>query len=228
MRSRLRSFKEVLRVTETFLSIQGEGDDTGWPCFFIRLAGCNLRCSYCDTRYAYQGGEERNVADLVEEWRKARVSRVLVTGGEPLLQDGSIILMDALLAAGARVILETNGSLPLEGVPAGVVKVLDRKTPGSGMSERWNLQNAENLTHGDQVKFVLVSREDYEWARREVLSTGLHRRAQVLFSPVISILSPMILAHWILEDRLPVRFQVQLHKIVWGGGQEGIRGPCLC
>ncbi|MEF3168855.1 MAG: radical SAM protein [Deltaproteobacteria bacterium] len=220
--------KEVLRVTETFLSIQGEGDDIGWPCFFIRLAGCNLRCTYCDTRYAYQGGEERSVADLIEEWRKAQVSRVLVTGGEPLLQEGSINLMEALLAEGARVILETNGSLSLEGVPSGVVKVLDRKTPGSGMSERWNALNVGNLTKGDQVKFVLVSREDYEWAREEVLYTGLHRRAQVLFSPVISMLSPMILAHWILDDRLPVRFQVQLHKIIWGERQEGIRGHCLC
>jgi 7-carboxy-7-deazaguanine synthase len=206
----------ALSVSETFVSLQGEGVWTGWPCFFIRLSGCNLRCTYCDTRYAYNGGEKRDIQDLIDEWRQSRIALVQVTGGEPLLQPETLALLEALLNKGAKVLLETNGSLALRNVPRGIIKIVDRKTPGSGMEESFLEENLRWLNKGDQLKFVITDREDYEWARQEVLRLCLSSYTEVLFSPSWGGPAPFHLAEWIIADRLSVRFQIQLHKILWG------------
>jgi 7-carboxy-7-deazaguanine synthase len=203
-------------VAETFVSIQGEGAWAGWPCFFIRLAGCNLRCTYCDTRYAYTGGTPREISGLVRQWGASGVRVAQLTGGEPLLQEAAPALMRALLAAGATVLLETNGSVGLHVVPARVTKVVDRKTPGSGMDESWVAMNLRWLGERDQLKFVITGREDYVWARSQVETLHLAGYTQVLFSPAWGLLDPAELASWILGDRLHVRFQIQLHKLLWG------------
>jgi 7-carboxy-7-deazaguanine synthase len=203
-------------VTETFVSIQGEGAWAGWPCFFIRLSGCNLRCIYCDTRYAYSGGTSREIGGLVAEWEASGVRVAQLTGGEPLLQEGAPALMRALLAAGAAVLLETNGSVGLQSVPGRVIKVVDRKTPGSGMGDSWLKMNLRWLGERDQLKFVITGREDYVWARSEVERLLLAVYTQVLFSPAWGLLDPAELASWILGDRLHVRFQIQLQKFLWG------------
>ncbi|NIA08631.1 MAG: radical SAM protein [Nitrospiraceae bacterium] len=203
-------------MSETFVSLQGEGAWAGWPCFFIRLSGCNLRCTYCDTRYAYMEREKRNISGLIEEWKQSQIGLVEVTGGEPLLQSTTPILLKALLDEGAKVLLETNGSLSLSNVPREVIKIVDRKTPGSGMGKFWCEENLRWLNQGDQLKFVITDQKDYEWARKEVLRLCLWRYTEVLFSPIWKNLAPSDLAGWIIADRLPVRFQVQLHKVLWG------------
>ena len=211
------SYNSACAISETFVSLQGEGAWAGWPCFFIRLSGCNLRCSYCDTRYAYTEREKRDIPGLIEEWKQSRIDLVEVTGGEPLLQPGTFILLRALLNEGAKVLLETNGSLPLSDVPREVIKIVDRKTPGSGMEKFWLEKNLRWLNQGDQLKFVITDQEDYEWARDEVLRLCLWCYTEILFSPVWGKgLAPSDLAGWIVADRLPVRFQVQLHKVLWG------------
>jgi 7-carboxy-7-deazaguanine synthase len=206
----------ALSISETFVSLQGEGVWAGWPCFFIRLSGCNLRCTYCDTRYAYNKGEKRDIPGLIDEWRQSRIALVQVTGGEPLLQSETLILLDALVNAGAKVLLETNGSLALGNVPREVIKIVDRKTPGSGMEESFLAENLQWLNQGDQLKFVITDRKDYEWAREEVLRLCLSWYTEVLFSPAWGGPAPFHLAEWIIADRLSVRFQIQLHKILWG------------
>jgi len=206
----------LLRVTEVFTSLQGEGDHAGWPCFFIRLTGCNLRCTYCDSTYAYFEGEEMKVEEVLMRWRKSGVGLVQITGGEPLLQTGVIPLMKDLLRAGAEVLLETNGSLSLQEVPVGVVKVVDRKTPGSGMAHAWLSENLRFLGVDDQIKCVLTSESDYLWARDWVNACGLSFFTQVIFSPAWGLLSPQELARWILRDGLQVRLQLQFHKLLWG------------
>ncbi len=205
-----------LKVAETFVSIQGEGLMAGLPCFFIRLAGCNLRCTYCDTTYAYDGGEEKGIGELVAEWKRSGLGLVQVTGGEPLLQEASTPLMSSLIEAGAHVLLETNGSLPLSAVPPGVVKVVDIKTPGSGQMDSWHSENLRWIRGEDQVKFVITSQEDYLWAREYIKSTGLIHFTNVILSPAWGRMDPAVLASLILEDRFPVRLQVQLHKVIWG------------
>ncbi len=213
----LRSpYSSTCSISETFVSLQGEGAWAGWPCYFIRLSGCNLRCTYCDTRYAYTGREEKDITGLIEEWRQSRIDLIEVTGGEPLFQPGTLTLLRALLDEGAKVLLETNGSLPLSDVPREVIKIVDRKTPGSGMEKFWLEENLRWLNQGDQLKFVITDQEDYEWAREEVLRLCLWRYTEVLFSPVWKSLAPSDLAGWIVADRLPVRFQIQLHKVLWG------------
>jgi 7-carboxy-7-deazaguanine synthase len=206
----------ALSISETFVSLQGEGVWTGWPCFFIRLSGCNLRCTYCDTQYAYNGGEKRDIRDLIDEWRQSRIGLVQVTGGEPLLQSETLILLDALVNAGAKVLLETNGSLALGNVPREIIKIVDRKTPGSGMEESFLEENLRWLNKRDQLKFVITDQKDYEWARQEVLRLCLSNYTEVLFSPAWGGPAPFQLAEWIIADRLSVRFQIQLHKILWG------------
>ena len=202
------------------MSIQGEGAHAGLPCFFIRLSGCNLRCSYCDTQYAYKGGTERDINDLTAEWKRSGINLVQITGGEPLLQPGVYSLMEALLGMGAEVLLETNGSLSIKDVPSKVVKVVDRKTPGSGESGAWKQDNLRFINRGDQIKFVITDRDDYMWAKKEVASNLLTSYAHVIFSAAWDVLSPSDLASWIIEDRLAVRFQMQLHKILWGNVKE--------
>jgi 7-carboxy-7-deazaguanine synthase len=205
-----------LRITETFLSLQGEADAVGWPTFFLRLTGCPLRCSYCDTAYAFHGGEWRAVAALVDEARGSGARHACVTGGEPLAQRGCHVLLAALCDAGLAVSLETSGAIDAGAVDPRVARVIDVKTPGSGESAR-NLDLAvHRLRQADQLKFVVCDRADYEWSRGRVLGEALPARCQVLFSPSHGQLAPTQLADWILADRLPVRFQLQLHKVLWG------------
>lgn len=205
-----------LRITETFLSLQGEANAVGWPTFFIRLTGCPLRCRYCDTAYAFHGGEWRTLARLVDEARESRARHVCVTGGEPLAQRECATLLAALCEAGFEVSLETSGAIDASSVDPRVTRVIDVKTPGSGESRRNLDLSVHGLRAGDQLKFVICDRADYEWSRDRVRSERLDGRCQVLFSPSYQQLPAAQLANWILEDRLPVRFQVQLHKVLWG------------
>ncbi len=205
-----------LKIAEIFVSLQGEGPTMGCPAFFIRLAGCNLNCRWCDTPQARnpQEGKLYTVSSLLKAYRESGLSQVLITGGEPLLQEGVYPLMEALLRQGARVILETNGSLSLARVPPEVIKVMDLKTPSSGMSDRMCYENLRYLGKNDCLKFVIAGEEDYQWAREKVFSLGLFYFTEVLFSPAWGEMPPQKLAHLILQDGLPVRLQIQLHKFL--------------
>jgi 7-carboxy-7-deazaguanine synthase len=205
-----------LKVTETFYSLQGESDSAGWPTFFIRLTGCPLRCGYCDTAYAFHGGSWRDMDALVEEARGSGASRVCVTGGEPLAQRNCLKLLAKLCDAGLSVSLETSGALDIAAVDPRVSRVVDIKTPGSGEVEKNLYENLEALTGLDQLKFVICDRADYEWARKKLRSWSPPAGCQVLFSPSADQLPGAQLAEWILADRLQVRFQLQLHKVLWG------------
>ena len=205
-----------LKVTETFVSIQGEADAVGWPTLFIRLTGCPLRCTYCDTQYSFYGGEWRTLDDLLVIARESGVRHVCVTGGEPLAQQACLELLSVLCDAGYSVSLETSGALDVAAVDPRVSRVVDLKTPESGEVKRNKLENLDVLTPHDQLKFVLCSRADYEWARDLLRQRAVPLPAQVLFSPVWGQVEPRDLADWILADRLPVRLQVQLHKYLWG------------
>lgn len=205
-----------LKITETFVSIQGEADAVGWPTLFVRLTGCPLRCVYCDTQYSFYGGEWRTLQELLDTARTSGVRHVCVTGGEPLAQKACLELLAALCDAGFAVSLETSGALDVAGVDPRVSRVVDLKSPGSGEVERNRFENLALLTPHDQLKFVLCSRADYEWARDLLQERAAQLPAQVLFSPAWGQLEPRELAGWILADRLPVRLQVQLHKYLWG------------
>ena len=204
-----------LKVTEIFLSLQGEARDAGWPTVFVRLTGCPLRCQYCDTAYAFHGGQWRGIDSIVDEVASHGVRHVCVTGGEPLAQKRCIPLLSRLCDAGHAVSLETSGAIDIAAVDPRVSRVLDIKTPGSGEVHRNLWENLPLLTARDQVKFVLCSREDYDWARAVVAEHRLPAVCDVLFSPSKDELAPTELADWIVADRLPVRFQVQLHKLLW-------------
>lgn len=206
----------MLRVTEVFHSIQGESTQAGRPCVFVRLTGCDLRCVWCDTAYAFEGGTPMSVEEVLGRVASFGCTLVEVTGGEPLLQRDAIPLMKALLARGYEVMLETGGHRGVEEVPTEVRRILDVKCPGSGESHRNHLQNLDLLTPRDEVKFVIADRADYEWARAFVRERDLGARCPVLFSPVWRRLEPASLAGWILEDRLTVRLQLQMHKLLWG------------
>jgi 7-carboxy-7-deazaguanine synthase len=207
---------ERLRLTEIFLSVQGEARDVGWPTVFVRLTGCPLRCQYCDTAYAFVGGQWWDIDAIVAEVAKHGVRHVCVTGGEPLAQKRGLALLEKLCDAGYSVSLETSGALDIGAVDARVSRVVDLKTPGSMEQERNRLENLPLLTARDQVKFVVCSRADYEWARGMLAEHALADKCEVLFSPSFDEVRPRELAEWILEDRLPVRFQLQLHKQLWG------------
>jgi 7-carboxy-7-deazaguanine synthase len=207
---------QSLRITEIFFSLQGETRTIGLPTVFVRLTGCPLRCGYCDTAYAFHGGERMSIASILEQVASYAPHYVTVTGGEPLAQPNCWPLLTALCDAGYEVSLETSGAIDMSGVDARVVKVMDLKTPGSGELARNRFENIELLNAHDQVKFVICDRQDYEWARLQVEQWHLPQRVDdVLFSPSFGQQDPKELAEWILRDRVPVRFQLQLHKLLW-------------
>ena len=205
----------ALRITEVFYSLQGEASRVGLPTVFVRLTGCPLRCSWCDTTYSFTGGEAATIASVLAEVAKYPARQVCVTGGEPLSQKECLPLLVALCDAGYDVSLETSGAIDITGVDARVSRVLDIKTPGSGEVTRNLWGNLPLLTAHDQVKVVICSREDFDWAKQVVLQHRLFEVCDVLFSPSAGQITPRALADWIIEEKLPVRFQMQLHKLLW-------------
>jgi len=205
-----------LKITEIFLSLQGESSRVGWPTVFVRLTGCPLRCQYCDSEYAFYGGNWRSTADVLAEVRKFGVKQVCVTGGEPLAQKACIGFLNELCDAGFSVSLETSGALDISAVDPRVVRVIDIKTPDSGEVQRNRWDNLAGLRAQDEVKFVLCSRADYEWAKDVLARYGVDARCEVLFSPSHEQLPARDLADWIVADRLRVRLQMQMHKLLWG------------
>ncbi len=204
-----------LRITEIFHSLQGESTTVGLPTVFVRLTGCPLRCQYCDTAYAFNGGNVVALDAILTQVATFSCQHVCVTGGEPLAQPGCIDLLKALCDAGHAVSIETSGARDIADVDQRVMIVMDLKTPDSGECEKNKLSNLAHLKDRDQIKFVLCSRDDYQWARAMITEHQLNTRAHILFSPSWGQLNPTVLANWIIEDRLPVRFQLQLHKILW-------------
>jgi 7-carboxy-7-deazaguanine synthase len=211
-----------LLVSEIFYSIQGESLYAGLPCAFVRLSGCNLRCSYCDTAYAHAGGTDMNVSQIIESLGAFQCGLVEITGGEPLCQEGTPHLASELLGKGYTVLVETNGSLDIRGVDSRCIRIVDVKCPGSGEHEKMLVENLDHLTENDQMKFVLTDRRDYTFAR-ELISRkwGSQPPVPILFSPAAEHLAPSHLASWILEDRLPARLHLQLHKIIWPEMERG-------
>ena len=210
---------DFLRITEIFLSLQGESRSVGWPTVFVRLTGCPLRCLWCDSAYAFSGGERLTLEEILQRVRSHGVRRVCVTGGEPLAQPKVFDLMERLVAEKFEVSLETSGALDVTPVHPAVSKVLDLKPPGSGEESRNRFENLALLGPKDQVKFVIKDRQDYLWSTTQIEKYALTRRVEVLFSPVAESLEPSTLAEWILADGLDVRFQLQLHKVLWGDRQ---------
>ncbi len=205
-----------LRLTEIFYSLQGESDSVGWPTVFIRLTGCPLRCVWCDTEYSFHGGEWQEIDEILATVANSGTHHVCVTGGEPLAQKRCLVLLEALCDVGYEVSLETSGALDISEVDPRVRKVMDLKAPGSGEVARNLWSNLEHLQPHDQIKMVLADRADYDWSVARVEEHDLTSRCPVLFSPVQGKLAPRDLADWIIKDRLPVRFQMQLHKVLWG------------
>ncbi|MEK6661845.1 MAG: radical SAM protein [candidate division NC10 bacterium] len=212
----------ALQVNEIFYSVQGESTYAGRPSVFVRLTGCNLRCRWCDTAYAFYDGETLTVEQVLERVRAYKCPLVEITGGEPLLQDEVHFLIDRLLVEGYEVLVETGGNLDVGRLDPRVVKIVDLKAPGSKMDRHNNLDNLQYLDRKDQIKFVVADRRDYEWAKRIMAEHALAEKAQVLFSPVFGELHPRELAEWILADRLPARLQIQLHKYLWDPNQRGV------
>ncbi len=208
--------QDRLRITEIFHSLQGEANTVGIPTVFVRLTGCPLNCSYCDTTYAFKGGEWQSLDEILEQVAQYDTCHVCVTGGEPLAQPNCVELLRRLCDVGYKVSLETSGALDVSQVDERVSKVLDLKTPGSGEQSRNLLENLEYMTKNDQLKFVICDRNDYMWAQEMIIRSELGHCCQILMSPSYGSQDATELANWILEDRLPVRFQIQLHKILWG------------
>ena len=215
---------KTLLVYETFSSIQGESSHAGRPCFFIRLSGCNLRCSYCDTSKAWlpESGRKMTLDELLEEARKSGLNLVEVTGGEPMLQQGTPELCRILLENGFEVLMETNGSLPLKSLPAGVKRIIDWKTPSSGETEKMLEENFRSLRHGDEVKFVIADETDFENAVSVVERFSIAGKAEILFAPVFGSMKPEKLVGMILRRKVPARLNLQLHKLIWGANAEGV------
>jgi 7-carboxy-7-deazaguanine synthase len=213
---------EQLQVNEIFFSIQGEGDRSGWPCIFIRLSFCNLRCVWCDSAYTFYEAKEMSIDQVIDSISGYPCQLVEVTGGEPLMQEGALPLMQRLCDAGYEVMLETSGSLDISGVDPRVRRIMDLKCPGSGMVSRNRMENLKLLNGGDELKFVIKDRLDYEWAKDLVLRENLHKICPVLFSPVWDAVPFADLAEWILDDGLPVRYQLQIHKFIWDPRARGV------
>ncbi|MCD6450908.1 MAG: radical SAM protein [Acidobacteria bacterium] len=211
-----------MKVNEIFASIQGESSFAGYPSVFIRLTGCNLRCSYCDTRYAYYEGEELSLASVVKRVKDYGIRLITITGGEPLLSPEVYPLIDQFLSSGFIVLLETNGSLDIGKVDERVVIVMDIKCPGSGMADRMLWDNIEKLKEKDEVKFVLTSEEDYNWAKEVCSRYRLFERGNVLFSPAHRLFPPERLAELMVRDGLNARLQLQLHKLIWPQTERGV------
>jgi 7-carboxy-7-deazaguanine synthase len=207
---------ERLRITEIFHSLQGEANSVGYPTVFIRLTGCPLRCGYCDTSYAFSGGEWMGLDQIIARVQAYGARHITVTGGEPLAQKACLLLLERLCDLGLEVSLETSGAMDISDVDGRVSRVMDLKTPGSGEQDKNRLQNIEQLTAHDQVKFVISDRQDFDWACEQIRAYRLTERCEVLMSPVFTQMAPVKLADWILESGLQVRFQLQLHKLLWG------------
>jgi 7-carboxy-7-deazaguanine synthase len=205
-----------LRINEIFHSLQGEADAVGYPTVFVRLTGCPLRCTYCDTEYAFHQGDWFDLEAILTKVGSFGARHVCVTGGEPLAQPNCFGLLQRLCDAGFEVSLETSGAMDVAAVDPRVSRVIDVKTPASNEASRNRLENFRYLTQRDQIKFVICSREDYDWSKAFITEHILTERCRILFSPSYNQLSPTVLAEWILADRLPVRFQLQLHKVLWG------------
>jgi 7-carboxy-7-deazaguanine synthase len=212
----------MLKISEIFYSIQGESSFAGAPCVFIRLSGCNLRCTYCDTRYAYSGGKSLSVSAIIKKVKSYHIPLVEITGGEPLLQGETITLAKKLLEQKLKVLIETNGSIDISKLPAGVIKIVDIKCPSSNHTKDMLWGNIKHLTKADQIKFVIGSLLDYNWAKAETIKRKLSDKFLVLFSPVTEKISGAKLAKLILKDKLPVRLQLQLHKILWPNKSRGV------
>ncbi|MBL8496457.1 7-carboxy-7-deazaguanine synthase QueE [Nitrosomonas sp. JL21] len=208
----------TLRISEIFFSLQGETSRVGLPTVFVRLTGCPLRCGYCDTAYAFTGGQHSSVAEILHQIASYQTRYVTVTGGEPLAQKNCLTLLTALCDADYSVSLETSGALDISQVDARVSKIMDIKTPGSGEAAKNHWANLDWLRSGDEIKFVLCDEADYQWARELILGKQLQRLCPILMSPVHGLLTPVMLAEWILRDQLPVRMQIQMHKLLWGEG----------
>ena len=212
----------TLKINEIFFSIQGESTYAGLPCVFVRLTYCNLSCTYCDTTYAFTEGQDMALEEILTQVQSYGSRLVEITGGEPLLQKNVHLLMTELCNRGYRVLLETGGHMSIRPVDSRVTRIMDIKCPSSGESDKNDWSNIEALTARDEVKFVIGNREDYEWAKRILFQHKLNERCTVLFSPVFNALPNRQLAEWILEDKLPVRFQLQLHKYIWEPDRRGV------
>lgn len=213
---------EKLKVNEIFYSIQGESTYAGLPCVFVRLTYCNLRCTYCDTEYAFYEGKDMSIDEIIDEVKKFNCNLVEVTGGEPLLQKGAFDLMSRLCDEGFKVLLETSGSISIENVDRRVTIIMDLKTPSSKMMHKNLYSNIDLLKRDDEIKFVIGTREDYEWAKEIIMKYNLKDKCKILMGCVFGELSNLELASWILEDNLPVRFQMQLHKYIWEPERRGV------
>jgi len=211
-----------MRITEIFFSIQGESSYAGLACVFVRLTGCPLRCHWCDTAYAFYGGTEQSLEDILSEVEQYDCRLVEITGGEPLAQAEVHRLITALADRGYTVLIETSGAMDIAPVDRRAILIMDLKCPGSGMEDRNRWSNIALLKAQDEVKFVLRDRADYDWAVTTVARYNLNDRQRILFSPVFGELEPQLLAEWILTDRLPVRFQLQLHKAIWDPAARGV------
>ena len=212
----------MLKVNEIYFSVQGESTHAGRPCVFIRLTYCNLRCSYCDTEYAFYEGIDRSIDAIIEEISKYNCNLVELTGGEPLVQEEAPELMKQLADSGYEVLLETGGSLPISNLDKRIKVILDLKCPSSKMMKKNLYENLDHLKSTDEVKFVIGTREDYEWSKSKISEYSLTSKCEVLFSVVFGELEPLTLVNWILEDNLKVRFQLQMHKFIWEPSTKGV------